>query len=301
MQLAHPRDDRLSRFLVGAHAERRVFLREPIQRDAHLFLVGLGLRLDGDVDHRLGEDHLLERDLLLRIAQRVAGRRFLEADRGGDVAGAHFLDVLALVRVHLQDAADALLAALDRVVDGVAGIHDAGIDAEEHELADERVGHDLEREAREGLVVGGLALAFLAVVELALDRRNVGRRRHVVDHRVEHRLDALVLERRAAQHRDDLVRDRAQAQARLDLGGRQRHGPRRTCSSASRSPRRRSRPSSRAIPSRGRRDPRGCRASRTSFPASNRPSRSPSSSRGRRRLRTCPRRRSAPGSERGSP
>jgi hypothetical protein len=30
------------------HAERRIFLRQRLQRDAHLFLVGLGLRLDRD-------------------------------------------------------------------------------------------------------------------------------------------------------------------------------------------------------------------------------------------------------------
>ena len=114
VQLAHAGDDRLARLLVGAHAKRRVFLRETIERDAHLLLVGLGLRLDGDVDHRLGEHHLLERDHLRRIAQRVAGRRFLQANGRGDVAGAHFLDVLALVGVHLQDAAEALLLALHR-------------------------------------------------------------------------------------------------------------------------------------------------------------------------------------------
>ncbi len=110
VQLAHAGDDRLARFFVGAHAERRVFLRQAIERDAHLLLVGLRLRLDGDVDHRLREDHLLERDLLVRRAQRVAGGRFLQADGRRDVARAHFLDVLALVRVHLQDAADPFLA-----------------------------------------------------------------------------------------------------------------------------------------------------------------------------------------------
>ena len=48
-----------------------------------------------------------------------------EADRGGDVAGVDFLDFLALVRVHLQQAADALGLLLGRVVDGHAGRHDA--------------------------------------------------------------------------------------------------------------------------------------------------------------------------------
>ena len=67
----------------------------------------------------------------VRVAQRVAGGHVLQADRGGDVAGAHFLDLLALVGVHLQDAADALLLALDRVVDRVARLEHARVHAEE--------------------------------------------------------------------------------------------------------------------------------------------------------------------------
>ena len=43
---------------------------------------------------------------------RLAGDHVLQADGRGDVAGAHFLDFLALVGVHLQQAPDALLAAL---------------------------------------------------------------------------------------------------------------------------------------------------------------------------------------------
>ena len=46
---------------------------------------------------------------------------------------------------------------LDRVVDRVARIQHARVDAEEGQLADERVGHDLERQRRELLVVVGLA------------------------------------------------------------------------------------------------------------------------------------------------
>ncbi len=49
-------------------------------------------------------------------------------------------------------------------------------------------------------------------------RRDVERRREVVDDRVEHLLDALVLERRPGQDRDDAGRQGAEAQAALDLG-----------------------------------------------------------------------------------
>ena len=51
-----------------------------------------------------------------------------------------------------------------------------------------------------------------------LHRRDVERRRQVVDDRVEQRLHALVLERRAAEHRHDLQRERALADRGADLG-----------------------------------------------------------------------------------
>ena len=56
-QLAHAGDDGLAGLVVGGHAEGRVLLGELLQREAHLVLLGLGLRLDGDVDNGLGELH----------------------------------------------------------------------------------------------------------------------------------------------------------------------------------------------------------------------------------------------------
>ena len=117
VQLAHAGDDHLAGLLVGLHAEGRILGHQLLQADAELFLVGLGLRLDRERDDRLREVHRLEHDRLLLVAQRVAGRHALQADGRGDVAGVDFLDFLALVRVHLQQAADALGALLGGVVD----------------------------------------------------------------------------------------------------------------------------------------------------------------------------------------
>ena len=116
MQLAHAGDDRLLRLFVGAHPERRIFLREARQREAELVLVGLALRLDRLMDDRLGERDRLERDRRLLVAERVAGARVGQADRRRDVARADRVDVLAMVGVHPQDAPDALLASRARVV-----------------------------------------------------------------------------------------------------------------------------------------------------------------------------------------
>ena len=148
VQLTHAADDGLVRFRVRVDLERRVFLHELRERDAHLFLVDLGLRLDGDGDDRLRERHRLEDDRLVPVADRVAGGDAAQTDGGADVARPHFLDLFALVRVHLQQAADALGVALGRVEHGGARLDVTGVDAEERQLADERVGHDLEDERR---------------------------------------------------------------------------------------------------------------------------------------------------------
>ena len=108
-----------------------------------------------------------------------------------------------MVGVHLQDAADALLLVLVRVVDIGAGLELARVDPEVRELAHERVGHDLESDSRERLVVVWRCLSDrLAAARIdALHRRDIQRRRQVVGHRVQEHLHALVLEGRAAEHR----------------------------------------------------------------------------------------------------
>ncbi len=118
VKLAHAADDGLVRLLVRAHPEGRILFRKALQGRAHALLILLGLGLDGDVDHRLGEGHRLEHDRVVRVGTACRPvRRVLEAHGRGDVAGANLVDRLAVVRVHQQDAADALVALLGGVVD----------------------------------------------------------------------------------------------------------------------------------------------------------------------------------------
>src|SRR3546814_3880522 len=98
------------------------------------------------LDDRLRELHALQDDRVLRVAQRLAGGGVLQAGNGDDLAGTRFLDVLTVIRVHLQHAPDALAVALHRVEDLGAGGDHVGIDAHEGQRADEGVGHDLESE-----------------------------------------------------------------------------------------------------------------------------------------------------------
>ncbi len=121
--------------------------------------------------------------------------------------------------MHLHQAANALLAALGDVKNRFARAQLARIHADERQLADKRVGHDLEHQRRKRLVIGGRELfGYCGVIgQHALHRRNIERRRQIIDHRIEQVLHALVLERRAADHRENLLRDGRLADARHDL------------------------------------------------------------------------------------
>ena len=104
-----------------------------------------------------------------------------------------------------------------RVEDAVAGLERAGVDAKVRQLADVRVGHDLEGERGERLPRVGPALEPpLGLRVDPVHRRHVERARQVVDDVVEQQLHALVLEGGAEQHRRDLVGERALADCAPD-------------------------------------------------------------------------------------
>ena len=165
VQLAHAGDDRLARFLVGVHAERRVFLRQALQRHAHLFLVGLGLRLDRDARSPAPGTHLFEDDR--PCSRRTACRRWSTSFRptaaAMSPARTSLISSRLLACICSRRPMRSLLA-LGRVVDRVARLEHARVHAEERQLADVRVGHDLERQRGERLVVVGAARGRLAVL-----------------------------------------------------------------------------------------------------------------------------------------
>ena len=199
VQLAHAGDDGLARLLVAADGEGRVLLGKTLQRHGELLLVGLRLRLDSLPDDRLGEDHLLQHDLLgiVRRDQRVAGTGIGEPDGRHQLASVDLVALLAAVGVQLQEPADALALALGRVHDVRAGPERARVHPHVRQLPDVRVGLHLEGERRQRAVLVGLACDLLPVQRLALDRRHVERARQIVHDAVEQRLYALVLERGA--------------------------------------------------------------------------------------------------------
>src|SRR5690606_9232103 len=194
------------------------------QRDTHLLLVSLGLRLDSNRDYWLREVHTLKDDLLLDVAQGVTRGHILHVDQSSDVACAHFLDLFTLVGVHLHHTTNALLLTLDRVDHGVAGSENTGINTGKGQSTNEGVGSDLERQRRERSIVRSRTLIFRRIVALlqvirmdTLNRRDVGRSRQEVDNSIENQRHTLVLEGGTQYGRNDFTGDGALTQTGLDL------------------------------------------------------------------------------------
>ena len=218
VQLAHALEHGFAGFLVDFEAQRRIGLGHLVERGRHLVDVVAVLRLDRDADHRIREAHALEQDRMRRVGQRIARLGVLHRDERADVAGAHFVDVLGRIGLHLDDAADALLLAARDIEQGVALLDHPRIDAAERQRA-ELVVDDLEGQRAGRRVVAHFLLADdLAVGVDHRDAAVLARIRQVVDDAVEQLLDALVAVGGAAEHRHQLAADRALADALLEHG-----------------------------------------------------------------------------------
>ena len=202
VQLAHAGDDGLTRFLVGIGAEGGILLSKLGQGKTHLLLAGLGLGLNGHADHGLGELHGFQNDGVLFVAKGIAGGGILQAHHSSNVAGIDRFQILTVVGVHLQQTTHTLALALGGVEHGGAGVQRSGIDAEEAEPAHIRIGHDLECQCGEGLIIRRMTVFLLVGLGIgSLDSGNVSGGGHIVHDGIQQLLDALVAVRRAADHR----------------------------------------------------------------------------------------------------
>ena len=193
-------------------AERRIFRRQTLQRDAHFLLIAFGFRLNRQRNNRVRELHALKRNDGVRIGERVAGGYVFQPHAGRDIPGAQFIHLVAIVGLHQYDSPDALFLPFYRVIHRVAFTQHARVDADKGQLPDVRIAHQLERQRRERLIIARVTLRVLPFFIHAINGRHVQRRRHQLDHRIEHALHPFVFKRAAAEHRLDLARDSANTQ-----------------------------------------------------------------------------------------
>ena len=206
VEFTHTGDDGLGRFGIRADTEGRVFFSKFAKGNAHLFLVGLGLRFDGYRNNRFREDHGFENDRSLFIAERIARARIFQANGSCDITSIDFFDFRSMVGVHAQDTADTFSLAFGRVVDVGASRQFTGVDTEESQAANIGVGCDLEGKGSKGSIIAGRTSCFFARFRIhALDVSHIGRSRHVSNDGIQKGLHAFVLIGRTAGDREHLA------------------------------------------------------------------------------------------------
>src|SRR5260370_39801356 len=146
---------------------------------------------------------------MIFIANRIAGAHTLESDRGANVARQNLADLFALVGVHFQQTSNTLSPAPACVKNRVSGLELPGVHTNKCQLADKRIGHDLEGQRRKWLLVISLAKNLLTGLGIqAMSFRHIERRREIIHYFIQQRLYAFILERRPPDDREDLQSNR---------------------------------------------------------------------------------------------
>ncbi|MPN22645.1 hypothetical protein SDC9_170028 [bioreactor metagenome] len=134
VELSHSTDDGLGCLFVSVDFEGRVLFSKGNEPLCQLDLVVFRRRLHGKGDDRLGDEHRGHRVVEVGVAEGVARGAF-DAEQRDDVAAGAFADVLHGVRVHADEAADLEALAGPGVVELVALLELALVDADVGELA----------------------------------------------------------------------------------------------------------------------------------------------------------------------
>ena len=155
------------------------------------------------------------------VTNSITGCGNLKPYCRSNITRIYFVKLCSLVGMHLQDTSHTLFFVLRRIQHIGTGVDRAGIYTEERQLADKRIGHDLECQCRERLFIGRMSLHFVAVAVHTLDRRDICRCRHELQNSVQKLLNTSVsvcgttayrycrtLARTAAQRRFQLINGR---------------------------------------------------------------------------------------------
>ena len=153
MKFAHSGDNCLACLLIRMRPERRVLLRQLCESFAHLALSGLCLRLNCKLDYRLREFHGLQYHRMLVITDGIARCCEFKSHCSCDISGVHFIQLLTLVRVHLENTSNALFPVFCRIQHVRTGLHRSRVDTEECKLTNERIRHNLECKCRKRFLI----------------------------------------------------------------------------------------------------------------------------------------------------
>ncbi len=194
VQFTHTRNNNLATFGICFHPERRVFLRQLGQRHPHFLLISNRAGFYRNGDHRFRKFHSFKRNRLVLRAQGLACGHIFQTNGGSNIPSTHFFNFAAVVGVHLHHSANPLFFAFNRVEHLVTGFKHTGIDAEKCQRTHKRVRCDFKGKRSKRRIIISLTRIHGPVSKDAFDGFDLGRRRQIINDRIQHGLHAFVLE-----------------------------------------------------------------------------------------------------------
>ena len=206
VQLAHSLDDCLGALGIDIGLEGRILLGEAVEGLGHVVRSLLVDRLDCKRDDRVGDEHARHGVVQTTAAERIAGSA-VDAEESGDLTASSLVDVLHRGGMHLDKTSDAEALSGAGVVQLVALLDLALVDADVCQLAELSI-LELEgkHDGRKIRIAGKLDLLLL-VVQIQSVVVDIGRTGQIVDDCIEQGLDALVLVCRAHEDGAESERD----------------------------------------------------------------------------------------------
>ncbi len=122
---------------------------------------------------------------MLLITDGITCGGEFESDSCCDITGVNLFQLLTFVCMHLKDTSNTLFFIFCCVQYVRTGVHGSGIYTEVCKLSYKRVSHDLKCQSGERLFIGRVSYYLIAIYVNTIDRRNVGRSRHVLQDSIE--------------------------------------------------------------------------------------------------------------------
>lgn len=208
VKLENEGDDGMKGILVRIEEERRILGRKKIERNENILMVGIGIRIDRDLDKRIRELNEIKDKRIKRIEKSIESGGLIEERKGKDVEWERLIDVLKDVGVNMKNKEDKIKIEIEGVLKRKEIGKIERIDEGEGKRKKERIVNDIEWKNRKRWLIrrlkGGLGLS----IEVdKIDGRKVGRRRKELKKRVEKRMKEKVIERGKEKDRMEIELD----------------------------------------------------------------------------------------------
>src|SRR5688572_16933121 len=204
VQFTHARDDCLARVFIRTNTESRILFCQFTKGFAHLFLIRIALRLNGNGNHRLRERNIFKNYFFI-ITKRIACKSFLQAQNCTNITSTHLHNIFAAVSMHADQAANTFPSTFRGVIYHLPLANSARIHTEVSQTAHVRISNYFENQRTQRRIIIRRKFNVFASVVNSMYRWNLSWRGKVIHNSIQQYLHTFILQRRTTKNRSSFT------------------------------------------------------------------------------------------------